>query len=158
MSESPPEGAIIGVISDTHGSIPPEAIEALAGVDHIIHAGDVVSPTAVDDLRRLAPVTVVRGNMDSVEVIGRVGKTAVATVAGLAFYVLHDLDLLDLDPAAAGFDAVVHGHTHRPDIEWRSGVLFLNPGSASRPRGGGPTVAIVEAREGTLIPRIVSLG
>ncbi len=120
----------IGVISDTHGLVRPEALRALAGADLIVHAGDVGAPEVLDALRALAPVVAVRGNNDRGRWAKALAETEVVERGGRALYVLHDLHELDLDPHAAGFDAVIAGHSHRPRVERRDGVLYLNPGSA----------------------------
>lgn len=125
---------MIGLISDTHGLLRPEAVRALAGSDLIIHAGDVGAPEILDALRAVAPVVVVRGNVDTAAWASGLPATAVAEVGGTLIYVLHDLDELDLDPAAAGFGVVVSGHSHKPASKERGGVLFVNPGSAGRRR------------------------
>lgn len=121
---------MVGVISDTHGLLRPEAVEALRGVERIVHAGDVGDPAILGELRHLAPVHAVRGNVDRGAWAGELPVTEVVEVDGALLYVLHDLATLDLDPAAAGFAAVVYGHSHRPNEETRDGVLYLNPGSA----------------------------
>ena len=121
---------LVGVISDTHGLLRPEAVAALKGADLIIHAGDVGTPQVLDGLRKLAPTFVVRGNIDKAHWAEALPATAAVEVGGLLFYVLHDISELDLDPAAVGYAAVVYGHSHQPSIETREGVLFLNPGSA----------------------------
>ena len=120
----------IGVISDTHGLLRPEALRALAGADLIVHAGDVGSPEVLESLRAVAPVVAVRGNNDRGPWAGALAETEVVERGGRTLYVLHDLKTLDLDPRAAGFDAVIAGHSHQPRIERRDGVLYLNPGSA----------------------------
>ena len=120
----------VGVISDTHGLMRPEALAALAGADHIIHAGDIGAPEVLSRLSQIAPVTAVRGNNDRGEWAQAIATTAAVEIAGLWFYVLHDLRQLDLDPRVAGFAAVIAGHSHRPRIEERDGVLYVNPGSA----------------------------
>ena len=120
----------IGIISDTHGLLRPEAVERLAGVDHVLHAGDIGSADVIDGLRRLAPVTAIRGNVDRGDWAVAYPATARVTLAGRTFYLLHDLKALDLEPAAAGIDVVVSGHSHQPKIEAIDGVLYLNPGSA----------------------------
>jgi uncharacterized protein len=120
----------IGIISDTHGLLRPEAVEALIGVDHIIHAGDIGRREVIEGLRALAPTTAVRGNVDRGEWADAHPQTEFVTLGGRSFYVLHNLDELDLDPAAAGIDVVVSGHSHRPRIETVDSVLYLNPGSA----------------------------
>jgi len=120
----------IGVISDTHGLVRPQAVEALRGSDLIVHAGDVGHPAVLEALRTLAPVVAVRGNNDRGAWAERLSATELVEVAGISLYVLHDLAELDLDPKAAGLRAVIAGHSHQPKLETRGGVLFLNPGSA----------------------------
>lgn len=121
---------IVGVISDTHGLLRDEAVEALRGADHIIHAGDIGDPAILDELRQLAPVTAVRGNVDTETWAGRIPLNEVVELAGASIYVLHNLDDLDLKPEAAGFKVVVYGHSHGPKMEEKDGVLYFNPGSA----------------------------
>lgn len=120
----------IGVISDTHGLVRPEALRALAGADLIVHAGDVGGPDVLEALRAVAPVVAVRGNNDRGAWAKALADTEVVESGGRSLYVLHDLKELDLDPRAAGYDAVIAGHSHQPRIERRDGVLYLNPGSA----------------------------
>jgi len=120
----------LGVISDTHGLVRPEAVAALAGVERILHAGDIGNREVLDALARVAPVTAVRGNNDRGGWASDIPETEVVEVGGVSLYVLHDLHELDLDPRAAGFAAVIAGHSHQPRLEARDGVLYLNPGSA----------------------------
>jgi putative phosphoesterase len=120
----------LGVISDTHGLLRPQALRALAGADLIVHAGDVGGPEVLEALRALAPVVAVRGNNDRGPWARALAATEVVERAGRRVYVLHDLKQLDLDPRAAGFDAVIAGHSHQPRVERRRDVLYLNPGSA----------------------------
>ena len=120
----------LGVISDTHGLVRPEALAALAGVERIVHAGDIGAPAVLHALERIAPVTAVRGNNDRDAWAAAIPETEVVEVGGLSLYVLHDLHELDLDPRAAGFAAVIAGHSHQPRQQERDGVLFFNPGSA----------------------------
>jgi len=149
---------VIGVISDTHGLLRPEAVEALRGVEHIVHAGDVGDPAILDSLRALAPVTAVGGNIDVHGPCSNLPATEVVTLHGRTFYVLHDRQALDLDPAAAGFAAVISGHSHRPLIEWRQGVLYLNPGSAGPRRFTLPiSLALVTLGADGLQPRLLTL-
>src|SRR5262245_34410564 len=133
----------VGVISDTHGLLRPEAIAALARSDLIIHCGDIGAPEVIAGLRRIAPVAAVRGNVDKGPWAREFPSTPVAESAGALLYVLHDLADLDLDPAASGFEVVVSGHSHQPRIEQRHGVLFVNPGSAG-PRRFTLPVAVAE--------------
>jgi putative phosphoesterase len=121
---------IVGVISDTHGLLRPEAVTALQGSDCIIHAGDVGAPEVLTALSALAPVTVVRGNNDRGAWAKAIAETEVVDADGLLIYVIHDVKELDLDPVAGGFRVVVSGHSHRPAQEERDGVLWFNPGSA----------------------------
>ena len=120
----------IGLISDTHGLLRPEAVERLRGVVHIIHAGDIGGVEVLAGLRALAPLTAVRGNNDQVPWARAVRDTETVTLAGVRVHVLHDLAGLDIDPAAHGVRVVVSGHSHRPRVEERAGVLYVNPGSA----------------------------
>ena len=120
----------LGVISDTHGLVRPEAVAALAGVERILHAGDIGNREVLDALARVAPVTAVRGNNDRGGWASDIPETEVVEVGGVSLYVLHDLHELALDPRAAGFAAVIAGHSHQPRLEARDGVLYLNPGSA----------------------------
>ena len=122
--------AIVGLISDTHGLLRPEALHALKGSDLIIHAGDVGKPEILNDLRALAPVVAVRGNVDRGEWASALPLTAAAEAGPAVIYVLHDIEQLDLDPASAGFHVVVSGHSHKPSRTERGGVLYINPGSA----------------------------
>ncbi len=121
---------ILGVISDTHGLLRPEALEALRGSDHILHAGDVGAPEILGSLANLAPVTAIRGNVDTGAWARKLPATEVVEAGGISIYMLHDLSHLDLKPEAAGFRAVVYGHSHHPKIEEKNGVLYFNPGSA----------------------------
>ncbi|HEV2673878.1 MAG TPA: metallophosphoesterase family protein [Aliidongia sp.] len=120
----------VGLISDTHGLLRPEAIEALRGSDVIIHAGDIGDPAILTELARLAPVTAIRGNIDKAAWAASIPETEAIGVGGLLIYVIHNLADLDLDPAVAGFRVVVHGHSHQPGLKDAGGVMFVNPGSA----------------------------
>jgi putative phosphoesterase len=121
---------IVGIVSDTHGLLRPEAVAALAGSELILHAGDVGNPEILERLRTLAPVVAVRGNVDTGPWASALPPAAVAAAGDVRIYMLHDLQELDLDPAASGFRIVVSGHSHKPARSERSGVLYLNPGSA----------------------------
>ena len=125
---------LVGVISDTHGLLRPQALEALAGAQLVIHAGDVGSPDILPSLSRLARVEPVRGNVDTDSWALALPETTVVEVEGRSLYVLHDVKQLDLDPVAAGFAAVISGHSHVPASEMRNGVLYFNPGSAGPQR------------------------
>jgi uncharacterized protein len=120
----------LGLISDTHGLLRREAVEALRGSELIIHAGDVGDAKILEELRKLAPVVAVRGNVDTQEWARTLPLTTVAEAGAVLIYVLHDVNALDLDPAAAGFHLVVSGHSHKPGKIERDGVLYVNPGSA----------------------------
>ena len=127
MQTSPTQ---IGLISDTHGLLRPQALEALRGSELILHAGDVGKPEILAALRELAPVIAVRGNVDTADWARTLPETAVAEADKFLIYVLHDVHTLDLNPAAAGFRVVVSGHSHQPGRFERDGVLYINPGSA----------------------------
>ena len=149
---------LVGVISDTHGLLRPQALAALRGSDLIIHAGDVGQPELLEPLRALAPLHVVRGNVDHGAWAARLPMTERVEVGGRVFHVLHNIAELDLDPPAVGIAAVVYGHSHQPTIETRDGVLWLNPGSAGPRRFSLPiTVARVRVAGGVLHPEIVAL-
>jgi putative phosphoesterase len=148
----------IGVISDTHGLLRLEAREALRGCELILHAGDLGSPEVLRDLKLIAPVVAVRGNVDVEAWAKRLHVSEVAECAGKNFYILHRIADLDLKPKAAGMDAVIFGHSHQPLIEWRDGVLFFNPGSAGPRRFSLPvTVGKIEVVAGELRPEIIQL-
>lgn len=125
---------VVGVISDTHGLLRPEALTALRGSDFIIHAGDIGDPAILQKLGEIAPVTAVRGNVDQEAWTRSIPMTDVLEVNGVSIYILHKIDDLDLKPEAAGFAAVVYGHSHVPKQETRNGVLYFNPGSAGPKR------------------------
>ncbi len=127
MTEKP---VTLGVISDTHGLLRPEVVEALRGSRRILHAGDIGAPEILEALAKIAPVTAVRGNVDTASWARALPQTEVIEAGGVSIYILHDLGQLDLKPEAAGFRVVVYGHSHRPKIEEKSGVLYFNPGSA----------------------------
>ena len=131
----------IGLISDTHGLLRPEALDFLAGCDHIVHGGDIGGPDILERLGALAPLTVVRGNNDTAVWARSIPETARLELGGVALYVIHDLKALDIDPAAAGVRVVVSGHSHKPACSERGGVLYVNPGSAGRRRFSLPIAA-----------------
>src|SRR5256886_15208675 len=144
-------GKIVGVISDTHGLLRPEALAALQGSDYIIHAGDIDDPAILKKLAEIAPVTAVRGNVDRGAWAKKIPETNVLEIDGLDIYVLHDLNQLDLRPEAAGFAAVISGHSHVPKQEMKNGVLYFNPGSAGPRRFKLPVSVgrlLVEASKG----------
>ncbi len=148
----------IGVISDTHGLLRPEASAALAGSEIILHAGDVGSPEILAQLRAIAPVFAVRGNVDHAPGCRDLPQTEVVEFGGKYFYLIHILEMLDLDPAAAGFAAVIYGHSHQPSVKWRNGVLYLNPGSAGPRRFHHPvTLAKIFPENGEMRVDIMEL-
>jgi putative phosphoesterase len=152
------DAATVGVISDTHGLLRPEAVETLLGSDLIVHAGDVGDAGILDTLEEIAPVRAVRGNVDRSGGAARLPFTEVVEVAGATLYVIHILQELDVDPRAAGLDAVIYGHTHRATAERREGVLWLNPGSAGpAPPDAEITLARLEIRNGEITPEIIPL-
>jgi putative phosphoesterase len=148
----------IGVISDTHGLLRPQALAALEGVELIIHAGDIGDRRILRKLERLAPVYAVRGNTDRGNWSADLPLTRVVEVGGVHLYVLHELFCLDLDPAAAGLAAVIFGHSHSPYLERKNGVLYLNPGSAGPQRFTLPvTLARLTMQGFSLHPELVEL-
>jgi putative phosphoesterase len=148
----------IGVISDTHGLLRPEAIEALRGCTRIIHAGDVGAPDILPQLRGIAPVVAVKGNVDHGAWAKSLPYTEAVEFGGHTVYVLHILSDLDLKPETAGISAVIYGHSHKPSIENRDGVMYLNPGSAGPRRFSLPaTVARMSVVDGQLTARIIDL-
>jgi putative phosphoesterase len=120
----------LGVISDTHGLLRPEAIEALRGSGRILHAGDIGNPEILKALARIAPVTAICGNIDTGQWASALPETEVLEIEGISIYMLHDLSKIDLKPEAAGFKVVISGHSHQPKIEEKNGVLYFNAGSA----------------------------
>jgi putative phosphoesterase len=150
---------IIGVISDTHGLLRPEALAALRGSDHIIHAGDIGDPKILHELAEIAPVTAVRGNVDRGAWAKKIPATDALEVGGMSIYVLHILQQLDLKPEAAGFAVVVSGHSHVSKQEMRNGVLYFNPGSAGPRRFRLPvSVGRLVVKDGKVSGKIVELG
>jgi putative phosphoesterase len=156
MADAPQH--VVGVISDTHGLVRPEAERALQGCDSIIHAGDVGGNEVIAKLRRIAPVVAVRGNMDRGAWATHLPRTKAVEVGDCLLYVLHELMALDLDPVAAGVHAVIFGHTHRPRIERQDGVLFFNPGSAGPRRYAIPaSVGRIRISGTDLEPEVIDL-
>ena len=150
---------LIGVLSDTHGLLRPEVLPALAGVEHILHAGDVGDPAILDRLREIAPVTAIRGNIDVSGACSELSAVAAVELGGSLVYMLHSLADLDLNPKAAEIGVVVFGHSHVPSAENRDGVLYLNPGSAGPRRFRLPvTVALLRVEGGVATAEIVPLG
>ncbi len=148
----------VGVISDTHGLLRPEALAALGGCDLIVHAGDIGTSGVIEALRQFGPVFAVRGNVDRERDVADFPATQVVEVEGRRLYVLHDIHELDLDPVAAGFQVVIFGHSHQPSMETRRGVLYLNPGSAGPRRFHLPaTLARLRIGAGTPEAEIVEI-
>jgi uncharacterized protein len=151
-------GYIIGVVSDTHGNLPPGLADMLNGVDLIIHAGDIDCPEILESLRALAPVVAVRGNMDQGNWAKILDKTELVDFQNTLLYVVHNIDDMDIDPGPTEVAAVISGHTHRAQIRRKGKVLFLNPGSATLPRGNGPpSMAVIYIREESLDARIFEI-
>jgi len=150
---------IIGVISDTHGLLRPEVLTLIEGSNHILHLGDVGDPEILGTLAKIAPVTAVRGNVDTHGPCALLPETEVVTLAGCGFYLLHDVSRLDLDPSKAGFAAVLYGHSHNPEIRHRKSVLYMNPGSCGPRRFQLPITSgrIVIDENGQLEAKILSL-
>ena len=150
--------ARVGVVSDTHGLVRRELLDALRGVDHIVHAGDIGTAEVLDALGAIAPVTAVRGNNDRGTLGAMLPLREIIEIGPTLLYLTHDADDVDLDPAAAGVGVVVTGHTHRPSIEWRAGVLHLNPGSAGPRRFSLPvSCARIEIGGGAPHAEVVTL-
>jgi hypothetical protein len=149
---------IIGIISDTHGLLRPEAVELLRGSEHIIHAGDIGSPEIIPELRKIAPITAIRGNVDTEAWAQSFAETEVVEFDGVDIYIIHDANALDLNPQAAGFAAVISGHSHQPKQEVKNGVLYFNPGSAGPRRFKLPiSVGRLVIIEGILHGEIVEI-
>ena len=140
---------LIGVISDTHGLLRPEAVAALRGVEHILHAGDVGDIAILDALREIAPVTAIRGNVDVSGACAELPATDVVELGGRMFYLVHSVHDLDINPVAAGVAMVVSGHSHKASVQVRDGVIYFNPGSAGPRRFSLPvTVGFVTVEDG----------
>jgi len=149
----------IGVISDTHGLLRPEVAPALAGVEMILHIGDVGKISILKELEKIAPVTAIRGNVDTEGACAKLPETEVVLAEGQYIYMLHDLKSIHLDPAAAKFAAVLHGHTHVPNFYRKKGVLYFNPGSCGPRRFELPVTVglLIVSADGELLPEIVHL-
>ncbi len=148
----------VGVISDTHGLLRPQAVTALQGVDHILHAGDVGDPAILDHLAAIAPLTVIRGNIDRQGRCAELPSTEAIELAGYLVYLVHAIGDLDIKPEAAGIRAVIYGHSHKPVIETRNGVLYLNPGSAGPRRFSLPiTLALLHLDANGIRSEIIPL-
>ncbi|WAP69894.1 metallophosphoesterase family protein [Jiella pelagia] len=150
---------LVGIISDTHGLLRPEALAELQGADHIIHAGDIGAVEIVPQLEAIAPVTAIRGNVDGATWAQGFPETAAVELFGRRFFVIHDRGDLAFDPAVEGYDAVVSGHSHKPGFETLGGVMYVNPGSAGRRRFKLPvTVATVLVEGEGMVPAIHEIG
>ena len=151
--------SLIGVISDTHGLIRPESLRALRGAELIIHAGDIGKPDVIETLKSIAPVVAIRGNNDREKWARKFPETAVVEVGEVRIYLIHNIKEIKIDPSAAGFQVVISGHSHRPSVLRRGGVLFLNPGSAGPRHFKLPiAVARLQVRGESVSPKIVELG
>jgi putative phosphoesterase len=149
---------LIGVISDTHGLLRPEALDALTGAEMILHAGDIGKPEVLEKLSRIAPVTAVRGNNDTEAWAAELPETTNAKIDGTSIYILHDLKQLDIDPVESGYNIVVSGHSHQPMAVERGGVLYLNPGSAGPRRFSLPvSLALLRISDSRIDHEIVKL-
>lgn len=148
----------VGVISDTHGLLRPEVVERLQGVDHILHAGDVGNFEIVRRLEELAPVTAIRGNVDTTGECAELPPTELVELGGVFFYLVHSVADLDIEPVATGVNVVVSGHSHRAELGGKRGVIYLNPGSVGPRRFSLPiTMAFVQVEKGVARPEIVRL-
>ena len=148
----------IGLISDTHGLLRPEAVAALQGCAQIIHAGDIGKPQVLDGLRAIAPLEAIRGNIDTADWAQVLPERLDLRIGGLTLHVLHDLKQLDIDPLATGVDVVIAGHSHKPKVERRDGVLYVNPGSAGPRRFSLPiSLALLELNDGQAQVELISL-
>ena len=152
------EPQLIGLISDTHGLVRPQALQALQGVDLIIHAGDIGTPEVVDALRRIAPVVAIKGNNDRGSWAKSLPDTKLVKISAGKLYVIHNVKELDCDPVARGIQVVISGHSHKPSVVHRDGVLYVNPGSAGPRRFKLPvTVGYLTVAAGTAHAEIRSL-
>jgi hypothetical protein len=149
---------LLGLISDTHGLLRPEALAALQGSEQILHAGDIGSAEILDKLAAIAPVIAVRGNVDTQTWSRGLPETELFEAEGVTIYMLHDRATLDLKPEAAGISAIIYGHSHQPKIEEKNGVLYINPGSAGPGRFKLPvSVGKLEIKKGKLIAELIEL-
>lgn len=148
----------IGVLSDTHGLLRDEVRHRLRGCDLILHAGDIGHPSVLEELRRIADTVAVRGNVDTGRWAGELRREEYLEVDGHGICLVHDLATLSLDPASAGFDVVIYGHSHQPAVEWKAGILYLNPGSAGPKRFHLPvSMALLLLSDAGLSPEIIEL-
>ena len=149
---------LIGVISDTHGLLRPQVLDAMSGVDHILHAGDVGNADILDQLRTIAPVTAIRGNIDVHGSCANLPATEAIELDGCLLYMLHAIQDLDLNPSAAKIDVIVYGHSHKPSAATRDGVLYLNPGSAGPRRFSLPvTLSLLRLEAGRATSQLIEL-
>ena len=149
---------LVGVISDTHGLLIPEATRTLTRVDHILHAGDVGNYDFLDTLRSIAPVTAIRGNLDTYGPCSTLPATEIIELEDTLIYMLHSIADLDLNPSAAGINVVIYGHSHQPSITHKNNILYLNPGSAGPRRFSLPvTLALLHLENGTARAEIIDL-
>ena len=149
---------LIGLISDTHGQLAPGVLNAFKNVDLIIHAGDIGEQAVLDKLSKIAPVVAVRGNMDFGKWARQLPVTEIIEIGQIVLYVLHIANRLDADPVKTGFKAVISGHTHRPDVSEKNGVMFINPGSASYPKFGHPaSAALIQIKGNDLSVNFIRL-
>ena len=152
------KNVVVGVIADTHGFLLPAAIKALKGVDLIVHAGDIGNTEVLDNLKSIAPVFAVKGNMDMTKGLRELPETEVIEVGDVLLYAIHNIHRLDIVPSKAGFSAVIFGHLHCPSVSEQSGVLFLNPGSAAQPRRNYPaTLALLHVSGNSIKTQIVDI-
>jgi putative phosphoesterase len=149
----------VGLVSDTHDLLRPEALAAIGPCSLLIHAGDIASPWLLDHLRSQCPTIAVRGNADKGTWADRLPRFEVVDIGGVFIYIRHDLNEMDLDPACAGFQVVLTGHTHVPSISSNGGVLFVNPGSAGPRRAGlpAPSVGRLVIADGIVTPELIAL-
>ncbi|RJQ46941.1 MAG: metallophosphoesterase [Nitrospiraceae bacterium] len=158
MKQKTKNSLLLGIISDTHGLLRPEAVQVLQGSNMIIHAGDIGKVEIIDQLSTIAPVIAVRGNMDSDHWASKLRLTEIVELDKTMLYVIHNLSSLDLEPAVSNLHIVVSGHTHRPSISTHKGVLYINPGSAGPKRFTLPvSVALLRINRTSLDPKIVEL-
>jgi len=158
MADVTEKTVTLGVISDTHGLLRPEAVNVLRGSDRILHAGDIGAPEIIEALAQIAPVTAIRGNVDTGSWARALPETEVVEAGNVTIYMLHDLGQLGLNPEAAGFRVVIYGHSHHPNIEEKNGVLYFNPGSAGPRRFNLPvSVGKLTIETGTVRAELVEL-
>ncbi|QUH25630.1 metallophosphoesterase family protein [Serpentinicella alkaliphila] len=148
----------VAVISDTHGLVRPQLIEELAGCDLIIHAGDIGSNEVINELEKVAPVRAVRGNVDREEWCLKFPKSDVIELGDKYVYLIHNIEDLDIEPTAGGFDIVIYGHSHKPSVEEKKGVIYLNPGSVGPRRFNLPiSYAILEVKKNSISQSLITI-